>query len=36
MSEVFIFIAGMIAPVFLSAVITLFGCVEDVIKRKIK
>jgi hypothetical protein len=36
MSEVFVFVAGMIAPVFLSAVITLFGCVEDVIRRKIK
>jgi len=36
MSEVFIFIAGMIAPAFLSAVFTLFKCLEDVIRGKIK
>jgi hypothetical protein len=36
MSEVLIFIAGMIAPAFLSAVFTLFKCLEDVIRSKIK
>jgi hypothetical protein len=36
MSEVLIFIAGMIAPAFLSAVFTLFKCLEDVIKTRIK
>lgn len=36
MSEVFIFVAGMIAPAFLSAVFTLFKCLEDVIRSKVK
>ena len=36
MNEVFIFVAGMIAPAFLSAVFTLFKSLEDVIRSKIK
>jgi len=36
MSEVFIFVAGMIAPAFVSAVLTLFKCFEDVIRSKVK
>jgi hypothetical protein len=36
MSEVLIFVAGMIAPAFLSAVFTLFKCLENVIRSKIK
>jgi hypothetical protein len=36
MSEVLIFVAGMIAPAFLSSVFTLFKCLEDVIKTRIK
>jgi hypothetical protein len=36
MSEVLIFVAGMIAPAFVSAVLTLFKCLEDVIKTRIK
>ena len=36
MSEVFIFVAGMIAPAFVSAVLTLFKCFEDVIRGKVK
>jgi hypothetical protein len=36
MSEVFVFVAGMIAPAFLSAVFTLFKSLEDVIRSKIK
>jgi hypothetical protein len=34
MSEVFIFVAGMIAPAFLSAVFTLFKCLEEAIKKQ--
>jgi len=36
MSEILIFVAGMIAPAFVSAVLTLFKCFEDVIKNRIK
>ena len=36
MSEVLIFVAGMIAPAFLSAVFTLFRCLEEVIKNRVK
>jgi len=36
MSEVLIFVAGMIAPAFLSAVFTLFKSLEDLIRSKIK
>jgi len=36
MSEVLIFVAGMIAPAFLGAVFTLFRCLEDVIRNRIK
>jgi len=36
MSEVFVFVAGMIAPAFLSAISTLFKCLEDVIRSKVK
>mgnify|MGYP001006965886 CR=1 FL=1 len=30
------FVAGMIAPAFLSAISTLFKCLEDVIRSKVK
>jgi hypothetical protein len=36
MSEVLIFVAGMIAPAFLGAVFTLFKSLEDLIRSKIK
>lgn len=36
MSEVLIFVAGMIAPAFLGAVFTLFKCLEGVIRNRIK
>jgi hypothetical protein len=36
MSEVLIFVCGMIAPAFLSAVFTLFRCLEEVIRNRVK
>jgi hypothetical protein len=36
MSEVLIFVAGMIAPAFLSAIFTLFKSLEEVIKDRVK
>jgi hypothetical protein len=36
MYDVMLFILGMLAPSFLSAVFTLMKCLEDVIKNKVK
>jgi len=36
MYDVTIFILGMLAPSFLSAVFTLMRCLEDLIKSKVK
>jgi len=36
MYDVTIFILGMLAPSFLSAVFTLMKCLEDLIKSKVK
>jgi len=36
MYDVMLFILGMLAPSFLSAVFTLTKCLEDVIKNKVK
>ena len=36
MYDVTIFILGMLAPSFMSAVFTLMKCLEDLIKSKVK
>jgi len=36
MYDVTLFILGMLAPSFLSAVLTLMKCLEDLIKSKVK
>jgi len=36
MYDVTLFILGMLAPSFLSAVFTLMKCLEDLIKSKVK
>ena len=36
MYDVTLFILGMLAPSFLSAVFTLMRCLEDLIKSKVK
>jgi hypothetical protein len=36
MYDVMLFILGMLAPSFLSAVFTLMKCLEDLIKSKVK
>jgi hypothetical protein len=36
MYDVMLFILGMLAPSFLSAVFTLMRCLEDLIKSKVK
>jgi len=36
MYDVMLFILGMLAPSFLSAVFTLMKCLEDLIKIKVK